>query len=102
MALAHNSFFRAINAIYLQATGISQPQDIFDFLVYCQCFFEMVSHHHDKEEELLFPAIVEYTGEAHIMKSNVAAHAEFHGGLERLGKFAYETTPEYVKFLLKI
>lgn len=56
----------------------------------------MVSHHHDKEEELLFPAIAEYTGKPDIMEGNVAAHAEFHGGLERLGRFAYEMKPEYV------
>jgi hypothetical protein len=30
------------------------------------------------------------------MESNIAGHAAFHDGLERFGKFTYETTPEYV------
>lgn len=96
MALAHNSFFRALNAIYLQANGISKPQDISDFLVYCQTWFEMLSHHHDTEEELFFPAIAKYTGEEDIMESNIAGHAAFHDGLGRFGKYTYGATPEYV------
>lgn len=97
MALAHNSFFRAMNAIYLQAPGISQATDISDFLIYCQCFFEMISHHHDKEEELFFPAIAQYTGDPDIMETNISAHAAFHSGLVRFGKYVKETTPEYFR-----
>lgn len=91
MALAHNSFFRGLNAIYLQAPFIRLPNDVSDFLVYCQCWFEMVSHHHDKEEEMFFPAIAKYSNDKGIMDANIEGHKAFHEGLEKFGTYAHTT-----------
>ena len=83
-----------LNSIYLQAPHITKPTDILDFLVYCQSWFEMISHHHDKEEELFFPAIQKFTGDEKIMCENIEGHKAFHSGLEEFGKFTYEKTSE--------
>jgi hypothetical protein len=89
MALAHNSFFRGLNSIYLQAPHVTNLTDIADFLTYCQAWFEMVTHHHDKEEEQFFPAIARYTGDERIMCENIDGHKHFHEGLKRFGKYVY-------------
>ena len=94
MALAHNSFFRGLNSIYLQSPRVTLPKDVSDFLIYCQSWFEMISHHHDKEEELFFPAIEKFTGDSKVMCDNFEGHKAFHSGLEAFGKFCYEKTPE--------
>ena len=94
MALAHNSFFRGLNAIYLQAPFVKLPQDVANFLVYCQCWHEMVSHHHDLEEKLFFPAIATYSGVENIMEDNIKGHAAFHAGLEKFGILAHLAKPE--------
>jgi hypothetical protein len=54
----------------------------------------MVSHHHDKEEELFFPAIEKFTGDPKVMCDNIEGHKAFHSGLVAFGKFCYEKTPE--------
>ena len=54
----------------------------------------MVSHHHDKEEKLFFPAIEKFTGDPKVMCDNIEGHKAFHSGLEAFGKFCYEKTPE--------
>jgi len=94
MALAHNSFFRGLNAVYLQAPFIQLPKDVSDFLVYCQCWFEMVSHHHDAEESLFFPAIAAYSRQESIMEGNIEGHKAFHDGLARFGEYVYASKPD--------
>jgi hemerythrin-like domain-containing protein len=94
MAFIHNIFIRNINAIVLQFENLSKPQDISDFLVFCQAWHESVHLHHHGEEEFFFPAIEAYSGEKGIMEINVKQHHEFHDGLKKFGEYVYGTTAE--------
>jgi hypothetical protein len=94
MALAHNIMVRNLNAIYLQASNITSPKDIADFLVFCQTCYEAIHHHHHCEEEFFFPWIEDYTGEKGIMETNMEQHKAFEAGLEKFKEYAYNVTPE--------
>lgn len=54
----------------------------------------MVSHHHDSEEKLFFPAIAAYSGVENVMEDNIKAHAAFHEGLQRFREFVHSSEPE--------
>jgi hemerythrin-like domain-containing protein len=94
MCLAHNTFIRSLNAIYIQATGVSSPKDISDFLVYCQCWYESVHHHHNLEETLLFPQMEEALNKPGLMTPNIEQHIAFHDAFDTWGKMCYSITPE--------
>jgi len=89
MAFAHNLIFRTLNAITLQYGQVTAPTDIADFLVYCQCFHEMVHSHHHHEETSFFPAIEAYSGAKGIMDTNLAQHQAFEEGLKKFGEYVY-------------
>jgi hemerythrin-like domain-containing protein len=93
MALAHNVMVRNLNAIYLQASNITDPKDISDFLIFCQTCYEAIHHHHHCEEEFFFPWIEEYTGEKGIMERNVEQHKAFDAGAEKFKDYTYSVTP---------
>ncbi|KAH6682685.1 hypothetical protein B0J14DRAFT_555972 [Halenospora varia] len=67
MALLHNIILRGLNSILLIAPHIpspptstpsySLPQDVTDFLAYCQCFSTVLRSHHAAEESVYFPLL---------------------------------------------
>ena len=75
MALVHNVIIRAFNSIYLQAPRV-KAADVPDFLNYCEAWFQTVQGHHDSEEAVLFPMIVEATGVKGIMDGDIEEHRE--------------------------
>jgi hypothetical protein len=97
MALAHNMQIRSLNAIYIQAASISSPNDIVDFLVYCQIWYEMIHHHHAVEETFLFPELEKQLDRPGLMNESVEQHKAFHGKLEVWGKKCYEMGPQEYK-----
>lgn len=93
MALAHGLIVRNLNAVYLQAEGVSNPQDTKDFLLFSQLVIEEIHLHHSFEEQYLFPWIAEYTGEQGIMEVNVAQHHAFEKGLKNFKGYINNSTP---------
>ena len=73
MALAHNVFIRGLNSIYLQAPHIT-PSDASSFISYSLCLYESLNAHHEMEENVLFPAIEQKTGEKGIMDVDIEQH----------------------------
>ena len=94
MAHAHNTFIRALNAIYNQAPYVTNPTDIKDFLFYCNCWYKTVEYHHDHEEAELFPKIERIAKKPGLMQQNVEQHHAFHPGFHRFRDFSEQTTPE--------
>ncbi|KAL7917114.1 hemerythrin HHE cation binding domain-containing protein [Trichoderma austrokoningii] len=81
MANVHNMILRGLNSIYLQAPFV-KPEDEKSFLGYSSCFYDLLHVHHGGEEDILFPAVVEMSGEKNIMDQNIEQHRIFHQGLE--------------------
>lgn len=96
MALAHNGILRGLNSIYIQAPHI--PRDdlvaIKDFLIYCQCWSESMHHHHDCEEEIFFPSIVQIAGVQDIMDRNIEQHRSFTPGFDLFQEYARTCLPK--------
>ena len=59
MCLAHNIMIRNLNAIYLQCEQVTKPEDVTDFIRFCQVVLEAIHTHHDHEEQLFFPLVAE-------------------------------------------
>ena len=85
---------RSLNAIYIQATSVSSLKDIADFLIYCQCWYETLEHHHRVEEEFFFPELEKRLGKPGLMDQNVEQHRAFHAKLDIWGKKCYAMKPE--------
>jgi Hemerythrin HHE cation binding domain len=89
---------RSLNAIYIQATSVSSPADISDFLVYCQCWYEVVHHHHRIEEEFFFPEVEKALNKPGLMATDVAQHQAFHDKMDVWGKQCYSLTSNTSKY----
>lgn len=94
MTHLHNCILRILNAIYNQAPLVSTPKDIKAMLLLVRLWHDELEHHHMTEEECFFPLIADLTGEKDIMEGNVDQHHMFEPGLERLGRYATETSVE--------
>lgn len=90
MATAHNAFIRGINAMMLQAKGVSNPKDVSDFCNYGHCMIESVNMHHSTEEEFFFPPLEKALGKPGAMQVNVQQHEVFHDALEKLDEYCKE------------
>ncbi|KAF2461409.1 hypothetical protein BDY21DRAFT_360533 [Lineolata rhizophorae] len=75
MALAHNIMISGLNSIYVQGPNVTAPKDVKAFLFYCKAWTMLVEHHHDTEEQLVFPKV-----EAVCPKLDIAKHKQQHGG----------------------
>ena len=90
MCIVHNIIMRGGNAVYLQCVNVAargSAQDKLDFAHFAHAWVDMVHEHHRGEEEDVFPEINELAGQPGLMDVNVAEHAAFHEGLERLGEY---------------
>jgi hypothetical protein len=94
MALAHGLIIRNLNAIYLQAEGVSKAEDIKDFILFAQVVMDEIHLHHAFEEQYFFPWIGEYTGEKDIMETNIAQHHAFEKGIKKFREYIDNVTPE--------
>jgi len=94
MPLAHNTFVRNLNAIYLQAPHVSSPTDITDFITFCLISLEAIHHHRSVEERIAFPQIAAYSGVPEITAGNIAQHAAFEKGIEEFQAYLKAATAE--------
>jgi hypothetical protein len=94
MCFARNIMIRNLNAIILQYPNVSEPEDIADLLIFCQTLHETIHHHHQFEEESLFPDIEAYSEQKGVMEANIDQHHAFEEGLKKFGEYVYSTKPE--------
>lgn len=94
MCLAHNVMVRNLNAIHLQCEQVTKPEDVTDFILFCQTSLEEIHTHHATEEDFFFPQVAEYTGEKNIMEANITQHHAFEKGLKDFEEYIYNATPE--------
>ena len=92
MSHAHNVLIRGLNSVYLQAPHVRSPQDIGDFLFFCQAWVKTVEHHHDTEENTLFPALEKFTEKPGIMEGNMQQHQAFLPALHDFAQYAQNTS----------
>ena len=94
MAVSHNVYIRGINAIYQHANHISLLGDKADFLLFCQIWIEVISHHHCLEEEIFFPRLEVSIGTAGLMKENIEQHKKFHDALHSFQEYLKNSNAE--------
>lgn len=97
MSQIHNTILRGLNAVYNQALGVQRhgsKKDIAHFLVYNQCMFEFLHHHHDNEEDIFFPQLVKLAGDNHLFDLELDEHKQFTAGAEEYKKYIYGVRPE--------
>ena len=95
MSLIHNVVIRAFNSAYNQASAVEPgTQNAEDFLVYNQCIYETIHHHHDTEEEIFFPGIAKIAGRDDFMDENVKQHRAFEQGLEDYRTYVFAATKD--------
>jgi hemerythrin-like domain-containing protein len=80
MAQVHNSFIRALNAIYHLAPKVPHD-DLANFVDYSLAIVKGLDFHHEEEETAVFPEVEKVTGVKGLMEANVRQHEAFHGGL---------------------
>lgn len=79
------------------APYVSEPQDVRDFLRFCEAFVSELDNHHHMEETTVFALFVEATGNPEIMDSSAAEHKAFTEGLLRMKTYATTTDPAAYK-----
>jgi hemerythrin-like domain-containing protein len=94
MSFAHNIMIRNLNSLILQFPNVSKPEDIADFIVFCQIVHETIRGHHHLEEKYLFPDIEAYSGQKGIMEKNISQHHAFEEGLKKFSEYIHSVTPE--------
>lgn len=56
MALIHNIILRGLNCITVQAPNVKNPEDIPDFMAFCDAWTCVLKSHHNTEETGVLPA----------------------------------------------
>ena len=95
MAEIHNLFIRALNSIHNHALLI-QPTNSSagPFLHYCRVFCSILNHHHEIEDDILFPVFEQLLNEPGAMGCNVDGHDAFLPGLHLFEAYVTKTKPE--------
>ena len=86
MIIVHNVMIRGINCVHRQAVRVTQEgsaQDKMDFANFAAQWGQMLHHHHDLEETMIFPRFCEEVGDPNLMDGPLAEHREFDEGLEK-------------------
>ncbi len=95
MAQAHNTIFRALNAIYQQALNVVPgTKEAADLLEYCSITYDFMHHHQLGEENTYFPEIEQATGVIGLMEINITEHHNIDVGIEKLRRYAETTRKE--------
>lgn len=87
MALIHNIVLRGLNCIVLQAGNVKKPEDILDFMAFCDAWSCALHSHHNTEETVYFPLLEDQSTEKGVMAKNHAEHETFLPGLLALDEF---------------
>ncbi|PMD67691.1 uncharacterized protein K444DRAFT_649527 [Hyaloscypha bicolor E] len=87
MALVHNIVLRGLNCITLQANHVKKPEDILDFMTFCDAWSCTLHSHHNTEETVYFPLLEEQSTEKGVMSRNHTEHETFLPGLLALDEY---------------
>jgi hemerythrin-like domain-containing protein len=87
MALIHNIILRGLNCIVLQAKNVKKPEDILDFMAFCDAWTCVLKSHHNTEETVYFPLLEEQSTSKGVMAKNHAEHETFLAGLLALDEY---------------
>lgn len=88
MAAIHNTMIRALNASYNHAPSVTADTPrCKDFLHFNQVLCTMLDHHHETEDNFLFPAWEEMMGRSGGMEENVKGHEAFMEGFHAFQKY---------------
>jgi len=107
IAYSHNCLLRGLNATVLQAPHVPHKgrpgysdQDVKDLLFFVESWVKTVEHHHDTEEEVMFPEIEKMTGDPELLSGPLHQHKEFQERLFKLGVYVTErqTKPHEYKW----
>ncbi|KAK0388512.1 hypothetical protein NLU13_4755 [Sarocladium strictum] len=86
MILVHNLLIRGINCVHRQAVRLSQEgsaQDKLDFASFALQWSRTLHHHHNLEEDELFPRLAAAAGDPELMNGPSSEHRDFDAGLEK-------------------
>jgi hypothetical protein len=92
MAHFHNILLRCLNALYLQAPYLKTDTDKQDFITLTNHFLTFLHHHHEAEENDIFPEFTK-AFPAIDMSANVDEHRAFDASYHALLSWASTTTP---------
>lgn len=94
MAQVHNTVIRALNASWNHAIFV-QPssQEARDFLLFNQQLLKMLNHHHQLEDNYLFPEIERLQCRPGCMEESQRGHESFAEGLAIFGEYLSAATP---------
>jgi hemerythrin-like domain-containing protein len=102
MTNIHNALLRGLNAIYLQCPQVTELSDTADFMLYVKAWGDLVHHHHNLEETILFPEIenlAKKAGKAQaVMATNLDQHHKFEAGLLHTIKYAGDVLDGRVEY----
>jgi len=87
MALIHNILLRGLNCIILQARNVKKPEDVLDFMAFCDAWSCTLHSHHNTEETVYFPLLEEQSTEKGVMAKNHAEHETFLPGILALDEY---------------
>jgi hemerythrin-like domain-containing protein len=87
MALIHNIILRGLNCITVQAPNVKKPEDILDFMAFCDAWTYVLKSHHNTEETVYFPLLEEQSTNKGVMAKNHAEHGTFLPGLLALDEY---------------
>jgi len=93
MVYAHSMLMHAFDSVY---THLQNPptDDLPNFLGYCSLFTEVIIHHHDIEEAVLFP----FLNTKLDFSSEIDDHKFIHDYLDRLDTLIKEAQVDHSKF----
>ncbi len=87
MALIHNIILRGLNCITVQVPDVKKPEDILDFMAFCDAWTCVLKSHHNTEETVYFPLLEEQCSSKGVMAKNHAEHDTFLPGLLALAEY---------------
>ena len=101
MTCVHNTFTRGFNSILVQGPHVpsaKQPgykaKDVRDLLTFTDCLLLSLHHHHESEENVLFPALERESAAPGYLSAATEGHATFHDGFNALWAYVKETLDE--------
>lgn len=88
MAHAHNCMLRGLNAIYHQAPHVKSRVDIADLVFLTASWVAWLTHHHQLEEETMFPGFEAAVNQPGLLTAAVEQHEVFARELDGLRQYA--------------
>ncbi|KAI5474505.1 hypothetical protein MNV49_003128 [Pseudohyphozyma bogoriensis] len=97
MANAHNMMIQALCRIYDLAPVVKQGDEV-AFARYASLFVKMVKHHHDMEEDIMFPVLSTLPSHKHSVEHNIEQHRLFDVGFHKFKTYVDEVADGKAKY----